>query len=510
MGLVLGVDSSTQATKVELRHAEDGTLAAAGRAPHPPTGTGCSETDPEAWWRALAEAVGHAVAGLGGGLGPDDVVAASVAGQQHGMVALDAAGTPLHPAKLWNDTESAPQARALVELQGAPWWSARCGSVPVASFTVTKLAWLAATHPASIESLATVVLPHDWLTGRLAGDRVTDRGDASGTGWWSPRAEAWVPEALGAALAVGYEGAAARAAAAEGPSPDPARWPHPEDLAGRLPRVLGPDEPAGDLTERAAGHLGLPAGTPVGPGTGDNMAAALGVALAPGDVAVSIGTSGTVYAVAAAPTADATGAVAGFADATGRHLPLVCTLNATQVTDAVARLLGVDHVRLDELALAGEAGAGGVVLVPYLAGERTPDRPDATGTLTGLRTDVSREQLARAAVEGVVCGLLDGLDALAAAGVPTTDGRLVLVGGGSRSPAFRQVLADLAGRPVTVPAGEEHVATGAAVQAAAVVGGSTPEVVADAWGLGGGEAVEPDLAADRAAEVRAAYARARG
>ena len=508
MGVVLGVDSSTQSTKVELRRADDGALLGAGRAPHPPTGTGRSEADPEAWWAALGQATAGALADADVDRG--DVRALAVAGQQHGMVALDAAGVPVHPAKLWNDTESAPQARALVELQGAPWWATRCGSVPVASFTVTKLAWLAATHPDVVASLATVVLPHDWLTGRLCGQRVTDRGDASGTGWWSPRTGGWVPDALGAALAVGYEGAAARAEAGEGPSPDPARWPHPEDLAGRLPRVLGPTEAAGAVTAEAAAALGLPGTAVVGPGTGDNMAAALGVALAPGDVAVSIGTSGTVYAVADAPTADPSGAVAGFADATGRHLPLVCTLNATQVTDAVARLLGVDHERLDALALAADPGADGLVLVPYLAGERTPDRPDATGTLTGLRTDVGREQLARAAVEGVVCGLLDGLDALAAAGVPTDAGRLVLVGGGSRSGAYRRVLADLTGRPVTVPAGDEHVAIGAAVQAAATLTGASPAELASAWGLGGGDVVEPELDPDRAAEVRAAYAAARG
>jgi xylulokinase len=243
----------------------------------------------------------------------------------------------------------------------------------------------------------------------------------------------------------------------------------------------------------------------VGPGTGDNMAAALGIGLQRGDVAISVGTSGTVFAVSDHPTADATGAVAGFADATGRFLPLVCTLNATKVTDASARLLGVDNDGFDALALAAPPGAGGLVLLPYLDGERTPNRPGATGTLAGLRSDVTREQLARAAVEGVVCGLLDGLDALTAAGVDTT-GRVHLVGGGARSAAYRRVLADLLGRPVTVPDPDaEHVAVGAALQAACVLTEADPSEVAAAWRLGHGDTVDPDPTVDTGA-IRQAYA----
>ena len=242
----------------------------------------------------------------------------------------------------------------------------------------------------------------------------------------------------------------------------------------------------------------------VAAGTGDNMAAALGLGLEPGDVVISVGTSGTVYAVAERPTADPAGAVAGFADATGRFLPLVCTLNATRVTDAFRRLLGVDHAQFDEMALEAPAGAGGVVLVPYLDGERTPNRPDDSGTLTGLRSDTTREQLARAAVEGVVCGLLDGLDALRAAGVPTDRGRLFLVGGGARSAAYRAVVAGLAQRPVIAVAGET-VARGACLQAATVLLGQMP-----AWRPDGSEMVDPIISAEEAAEVRSAYAAARG
>ena len=295
------------------------------------------------------------------------------------------------------------------------------GLVPVASYTVTKLAWLRRCEPEAWARLARVVLPHDWLNLRCTGVAATDRGDASGTGYWSAATGEWRPDLL-------------------------ALIDDDRDWERCLPEVRAPAEPVGRLVGEARDLFGPAL---VGPGTGDNMAAALGLGLAPGDVAISVGTSGTVYAVSETAVADPTGAVAGFADATGRFLPLVCTLNAAKVLDTVATLLGTDHDGLDELALGAPAGARGLTLLPYLDGERTPNRPDATGTLTGLRTLHDRADLARAAVEGVVHGLLDGLEALDAQGV-TTDHRLVLTGGGARSRAVRRVLADLSGRPVEV------------------------------------------------------------
>jgi xylulokinase len=469
---VLGVDSSTQACKVELRDADDGALLASGRAPHPPTGAPpVSEQHPDAWWQAFEAALADARVALA------HADAISVAAQQHGMVVLDAHHAVVRKAKLWNDTQSAADAQWLVDqlAGGAGAWARACGSVPVASFTITKLSWLHRKEPDAWARLVRVGLPHDWLTWRLTGEWITDRGDASGTGYWSPEHDDYALELLGIV--------------------DDAR-----DWTAALPRVCGPHEP---LTALEGGGV-------VAAGTGDNMAAALGVGLRAGDVAVSIGTSGTVYARSAAPTADASGAVAGFADATGAFLPLVCTLNATKVTDAIARLVGVDHARFDALARAAEPGASGVTLVPYFDGERTPNRPEATGTLRGLRSDVAREDVARAAFEGVVCGLLDGLDALLAAGVPAPR-RLLLVGGGARSDAYRHVLADLAQLPVVVPAGDEHVATGACVQAAMVLHQTGADDVATAWGVSdAATTVEPALAPDRAAEVRARYAAARG
>jgi xylulokinase len=475
--LVLGVDSSTQSTKVEARELASGRVVAVGRAAHPPTTPPVSEQDPESWWRALVDAVEQL------GDRRNDVVAISVAGQQHGLVLLDETGRSVRPAKLWNDTTSAEQADRLVRAIGAERWARECGSVPVASFTITKLAWVAEHEPDALGRTAMVMLPHDYLTWRLCGAHVTDRGDASGSGWFDPTTNAVRPELV--ELAVG--GAA---------------------FAAELPRVLGPSEAAGVLTSAAAGELGLPAGVVVGPGTGDNMGAALGLGLQPGDVAVSLGTSGTVFAVTATGACDASGAVAGFADATGAFLPLVCTLNATKVTDTVARWLGTNAEGLAALALDAPVGSQTAVLVPYFDGERTPNRPDAMGLFSGLTNVTTREELARAAHDGVLCGLLDGVDAIAAVtgsgGRAEPGGRLLLVGGGARSAAYRQRLADLAERDVVVPDADEAVASGAALQAASVAGAEWSGAVSARWGLGSGSSTAPRRGV-HAAAVRAQY-----
>ncbi len=476
MPVVLGVDSSTQSTTVELRDADDGRLIASGHAPHPPTVPPRSEQNPEDWWSALKAALAS--------LPRVEVAAVSIAAQQMGLVALDGDGRAVRPAKLWNDTESAPQSRRLVATLGAAAWARACGSVPVASFTITKLAWLRERELLLLARLARALVPHDWRTWRLTGRFTTDRGDASGTGWWSPAEGRYREDLL--ALVDGSH-----------------------DWKGALPEVLGPLEVAGKVRASAAASLGAGlSGALVAPGTGDNMAAALGVGLRPRDVVVSIGTSGTVYSLAENPVADATGRVGGFADASGRYLPLACTLNATKVTDAIARLLSLERGAFEAAALGAAPGAGGVVLVPYLDGERTPNRPDATGSLVGLRSDAQPAQVARAAFEGVVCGLLEALDALDAAGVDTS-GPLRLVGGGAKSPAYRRIVADLAQRPALVPSGEEHVATGACVQAAAILHGRSLDAIAQAWRLGSCATIEPDKRVDADA-VRAAYARARG
>jgi xylulokinase len=448
--LVAGVDSSTQSTKVVLCDADDGTVVGRGSAPHPP-GT---EADPADWWAALRRA--------GDGL-LDRAAAVGVAGQQHGMVILDDDGEVIRPALLWNDLRSADAAAELVrELGGPAWWAAETGSVPTASFTVTKLRWLAEHEPASASRATAVLLPHDWLTWRLLGGTgersraaerpglaeqagaqrpaplVTDRGDASGTGYFSPAKGIWLPGLVQAAIGRTLQ----------------------------LPRVASPGEVVGQTAWGAA----------VSAGTGDNMGAALGLGLGPGDVAVSIGTSGTAFAVSEVPADDPSGAVAGFADATGRFLPLVCTINAGLVLSATASLLGTDLDGLSKLALSAEPGADGITLLPYLDGERTPDRPGATGVLRGLTTrNATRENLARAAVEALLASLADAADRIAAAcGTGPSSGRVLLIGGGARSPAVRQLAPGIFFSPVDVPEPEEYVALGAARQAAWALAG-TPE-----------------------------------
>jgi xylulokinase len=466
--LVAGVDSSTQSTKIEVRDLDTGAVVARSSAPHPATTPPRSEQDPAAWWAAFEQAWA--------GVGSPQVAGISVAGQQHGMVVLDESRHVVRPAKLWNDTESAPDSGWLLKQLpgGKADWAAAVGSVPVAAFTVAKLSWLHRSEPDAWARLAHVLLPHDWLTLQLTGELVTDRGDASGTGYWSPATGEYRWDVLSIID-------------------------RDRDWSAAVPRVAAAGEVVGEWR-----------GARVACGTGDNMGAALGLGLAAGQAVVSLGTSGTAYTVATAATADATGAVAGFADATGRFLPLVCTLNATKVTDAVARLLGVDHVGFDRLALDASPGAGGLTLLPYLDGERTPDLPTASGMLAGIRSDVSREQLARAAVEGVVCGMLDALDALAAH-APVES--VVLTGGGARSEAYRTVFARLCRLPVTVSTVDEAVATGACVQAAAAADGVPHDEIVQRWGLGGVTPVSAvsdggDLD-ERGAAVREAYAAAR-
>ncbi|MCU1560407.1 xylulokinase [Mycetocola sp.] len=430
MPLVAGVDSSTQSCKIVITDAATGRIVRQGRASHP-AGT---EVAPSAWWEALTSAIADA-----GGL--DDVAAISIAGQQHGMVVLDGEGRVIRDALLWNDTRSAQAARDLIAEVGAGQYAERLGVVPVASFTASKLRWLRDAEPENAARVAAVALPHDWLTWRLCGfgpadesplgpvleNLTTDRSDASGTAYWSGITGEYDLELFERAL--GHSAV--------------------------LPRVLGPGEQAGTTS----------AGAIVGPGAGDNAGAALGLGASAGDVVVSIGTSGTVFAVTENPASDATGTVAGFADASGLFLPLIATLNAARILDSIAALLGVTHDELGTLALAAEPGAGGLVLQPYFEGERTPNLPDSTASLFGMTlTSTTRENLARAAIEGLLCGLADGFEAVRAQGVEAR--RILIVGGAAQNPAVQRIAAQVFDVPVVIPTPGEYVAAGAAVQAA--------------------------------------------
>ena len=459
--LVAGVDSSTQSTKVVVCDAETGEVLREGRASHP-EGT---EVHPRHWWSAFLEASSKDLL--------EDVVAIGVGGQQHGMVVLDEAGEVVRPALLWNDVRSAGAAQDLVaELGGPAAWADAVGSVPVPAITVTKLRWLAENEPDLAARATEVVLPHDWMTASIIGDgkvaagsAVTDRGDASGTGYWSTHTGEYRPDLLARAFG--------------------------RTLA--TPVVLAPDA--------VAGHT--PDGLLVSAGTGDNMAAALGLGLEKGEVVVSLGTSGTAFGVHDASTADPTGAVAGFADARGRFLPLVCTLNAARVLSAAANMLGTDLTGVERLALEAEPGAGGLVLLPYLDGERTPDLPHATGTVGGLtRANATPENLARAAYEGMLCGLADGVDALRREGLQVS--RVLLIGGAAVSKAVQKIAADIFGAPVTVPAPGEYVALGAARQAAWAWATAKGDPEPAPWGRPGTVVHEP-AGTSHGDAVRAAY-----
>ncbi|WP_124055364.1 xylulokinase [Arcanobacterium ihumii] len=441
--LVAGIDSSTQSCKVMIHDADSGALARSGVAHHA-TGT---EVNPAVWERALHEAIKQA-----GGL--KDVKALSIAGQQHGMVPLDEFGKVVRNSILWNDTRSAPDAEDLInemgdgeENVGKKVWAERTGLVPVASFTVTKIRWMARKEPENLKKTAAVCLPHDWLTWKLNGtDRIdeltSDRSDASGTGYFNSETNRYDMDLVKQAM----------------------------NNSGKeiiLPKIVASNEIAGET--RINGHNIV-----LGAGCGDNAGAALGLSLNPGQVVLSIGTSGVVSLVSSQPIADETGYVAGFADATGNFLPLVATLNASRVLDTFANLLGVDHEKFSKLALSAPPGAEGLVCIPYLEGERTPNLPDATGALHGIQNNnLSPANVARAAVEGMLCGVSEGIHAVRRLGVDISS--VMLIGGGARSEAVRRIAPTILGLPVYVPERGEYVADGAALQAAwALQGGETP------------------------------------
>ena len=448
---MLGIDSSTQSTKAVLVDADDGTVLETRTAPHPP-GT---EVDPRAWLDAVDTAAADLL---------DRADAVSVAGQQHGMVALDADGSPVRDALLWNDTRSAAAAQQLVAEMGGPQACADAvGSVLVASFTATKLRWLRDHEPTNAQRVAEVLLPHDHVSRHLAApgtDAFTDRGDASGTGYFDTARGEWRTDLA-------------------------------ENALGRpfgLPRLVAPGAVAA-YTRTGAVLAG---------GTGDNAGAALGMALQPGDVLVSVGTSGVASGVSTAPVADGTGTVTGFADAAGGFLPLIATMNAAGILDLQARWLGVGHDELAELALRSPAGANGVTLLHYYGGERTPNRPDAVGTWTGLTPATTRADLARAAYEALLCSLADAVDRLVEE-TGEQPRRLLLVGGATRSAALRALAPAVLGRPVTLPPPGEYVALGAARQAAWALSGATEP---PGWALPDLQVVE----AEPTPHVRGAYA----
>jgi xylulokinase len=449
--LVAGIDSSTQSVKVVVRDAFTGELVREARGSHP-DGT---EIDPKIWWDELNKSLSGVL---------DQVEAIGVGAQQHGMVAVDESGSVVRPALLWNDTRSAQAAEDLIkEFGGKKNWADATGSVPLAAFTVTKLRWLAENEPDLAKEVSSVMLPHDYLTWKLLGakqDPTTDRGDASGTGYFSPATGEYRFDLL--ELAFGRR--------------------------LKVPKIVLPNEIVGETQT----------GIKLAAGTGDNMAAALGLGASTGDVVVSLGTSGTAYAVSDEPTFDESGIVAGFADATGRYLPLACTLNAARIITAAAQVLKVDLDEFARLALSANPGADGLVLLPYLDGERTPNLPNASGTLLGMtRKNMTSENFARAAIEGMLCGLADAVNALTDLGVKPKS--VSLIGGAAANEAVQKIATTLFQVPIVIPPEAEYVADGAARQAAwALLGEQDPPK----WAIKGSHSLDPDFHP----EVAEAYA----
>lgn len=436
MTLALGIDLGTQGAKALVIDADTGRVLGRGSAPlavdvpRP----GAAEQHPDAWWAAIVHAVRQATAcdGVDGAR----IGSIGVSGQQHGCVALDASDRPVHPAKLWCDTECAAEAAAL---------SAALGRRVPAGFTAPKLPWLRAHRPEAFARIRRVMLPHDWVNLRLTGDAFTDAGDASGTGWMDVATRAHDRAAMDVV--------------------DPG-------LHAWVPHIAPAGAIAGTLRTEAAAELGLRPGIAVAPGSGDNMMSAIGAgAVDHGTLVVSLGTSGTVFGPSDTPVIDPEGLVAAFCDATGRWLPLVCTMNCTVVTEEVRSAFGLSHDRVTELAADEPIGTHGVSFLPYLQGERVPDWPHATGALLGLRPGLMRPGVVyRAALEGATFALLHGARRLGSLGVHARE--LRVVGGASRNPLWRQLLADAFGAPLRFPAEPESAALGAALQGAAVATGA--------------------------------------
>lgn len=440
MALVAGVDSSTQTCKVTVRDLDSGVVVREGRAAHP-SGT---VVPPEAWWTALLTAV-HRAGGL------DGVCAISVAGQQHTPVFLDAEGAVVCDSPLWNDVGSHPHMVALNDELGREEWIKRTGLPLTLSDTVTKLRWLRDERPGAARRTRAVAVVHDWLTWRLTGHGpgsggldllTTDRSEASGTGYWSGDTEDYCHDLVEVAFGRGLH----------------------------LPRVLGPLDRAGTT---GRGLPGVPAGIPVAAGSGDNAAAALSLGLREGDAVMSLGTSGVVYSRAARAVHDYDGYVCSYADATGDHLPIVATMNAARNLHLGAGLLGCSYDELSDLALAAPPGAEGLTVLPYFEGERTPDLPLARGSVHGASlTNFTRANFARAVVEGTVASQAAMLGYLHALDLPTR--RLLLIGGAAGSPAVQTVLSQAVDVPLVLPAPDEYVAKGAALQAGGALLGRFP------------------------------------
>ena len=453
--IALGIDCGTQSLKtVALDGGSGEILASASRAYGLIDGlpAGHLEQDPETWWNALQETVGEVLAALGPRRG--EVEALGVSGQQHGFVPLDAAYRVIRPAKLWCDTSTAPQCDELrAELGGRDAVIGLLGNDILPGFTAPKILWLKQNEPANFAKLHHVALPHDFLNLRLTGNLRMEYGDASGTALLDVRRRAW-SDPVCAAI-------------------DPA-------LGDKLPAVGSSCAPCGVLGSELRRAWGLGDVT-VGAGGGDNMMAAMGTGnVVPGAMTASLGTSGTIFACTGEPVVDPAGEIAAFCDSNDHWLPLLCTMNVTVATELFRNMFGWDHARLDREIASVRPGADGLIFLPYLQGERTPNLPHGCGVLHGLTTEnTSPAHVARAVMEGVTLGMAYGLRRMEQLGVRPEVIRLT--GGGSNSPVWRQLCADIFGYPVVAMRSAEGAALGAAIQGLAAATGTEAAALAGLW-----------------------------
>ena len=438
--LVLGIDSGTQSTKVLVVDAKNGNVLGAAAQSYdliPGLPPGAKEQHPHTWRDAAAKAIRQALRLVR--VKPGEVKAIGVSGQQHGFVPLDQDGEVIRPAKLWCDTSTAPECAEIMEKVGGLKATIRAlGNAVLPGFTAPKILWLKNHEPENYSRLATVLLPHDYLNFWLTGEKVMEYGDASGTALLDVKKRRWSLDVLEAI---------------------------DTDLAGKLPPLVSSDQPAGHLDRNAAKDLGLSTDVLVSAGGGDNMMGAIGTGnTREGVITASFGTSGTIYACSEKPIIDPKGEIAAFCDSTNRWLPLLCTMNVTVATEMIRREFKWTHQSADSAVAKAPPGAGGLLLLPYLEGERTPNVPDGSGTFLGVTPKTfTTEHFARAAMEGVTLGMNYGLRRLAELGVQPTQIRAT--GGGANSRVWRQIMADVFNAEVVTLKVGEGAAFGAALQA---------------------------------------------
>ena len=440
--ITLGIDCGTQSLKTVALDGDSGQILASASKPYgliEGLPAGHAEQDPQIWWDALRETVGKVLSDLGSR--KSEVGGIGISGQQHGFVPLDANHQVIRPAKLWCDTSTTAQCDEIrAKLGGREKTIALAGNDILPGFTAPKILWLKQNEPANFAKLAHVALPHDFLNLRLTGILRMEFGDASGTALLDVRTRQWSKEVCAAI---------------------------DENLISKLPPVGSSTEPVGKLLPALATAWGLSGDVIISAGGGDNMMAAIGTGnIRPGTVTASLGTSGTIFACAPQPVIDPQGEIAAFCDSADHWMPLLCTMNVTVATEAFRNLFGWDHDRMNKEISDVPAGADGLIFLPYLQGERTPNLPEGCGVLHGMNTsNLTPAHMARAAMEGVTLGMAYGLRRMESLGLKPSEIRLT--GGGSKSPAWRQILADIFGYPVVTMQSAEGAALGAAIQALA-------------------------------------------